>query len=97
MIERTVRTSIHGSKLPPDHNNNWLYEKKDGLEKVNERILIYEKYHIHVGVYEPKSLPTFREAAVAYVKRWGDIHRKDASEGYRDLYEAYQREKECCK
>ena len=93
MIERTVRTSIHGSKLPPDHDNNWFYEEKDGLEKVNKRILVYEKYHIHVGVYEPKSLPTVMEALGAYMKQVGPAH-DGCTKLWRDVDAAYQREKE---
>ncbi len=92
MIERIVRTSIHGPKVPPNHNNNWFYEKKDGLEKVNERILVYEKYHIHVGVYEPKSPPTLFET----IENFLSAPSLSASETayYRDeIRKAYQREK----
>ena len=83
---RQVDSSEHGHDyykwpgVPTGYKLHRVYYKQE------------EDEHIHIGLYIEESEPTFREAAVAYVKRWGDINKRDASEGYRDLYEAYQRE-----
>lgn len=53
--------------------------------------------HLHLGFYvkQPEPLPTLIETMDAWVEKFGTPHMNSTKQ-WKDIYNAYLREKECC-